>query len=77
MDFFLSLFSSRRKYRHYARIDQAGLCLAFKQCNQPPVGQGWVEVAEQNLSWLNKTLPANARLIRRANQPAARQLRMA
>ncbi|MCI8209694.1 hypothetical protein AUC61_09105 [Pseudomonas sp. S25] len=77
MDFIWSLFSSRPKYRHYARIDQIGICRAFKQCSQPPVGQGWVEVAEQNLSWLNQPLPLTARLVRRSGQPAARQLRMA
>jgi hypothetical protein len=77
MDFFWSLFSPRPTYRHYARVDQSGICLAFKHCSQPPAGQGWIEVHEQNLSWLNQPLPANARLINRTRQPAAQQLRMA
>lgn len=77
MDFIWSLFSERPTYRHYARVDNTGICRAFKQCSQPPVGQEWVEVAEQNLSWLNQPLPFNARLIRQAGQPAARHLRMA
>ncbi|MCQ2995273.1 hypothetical protein NLO88_05400 [Pseudomonas syringae] len=77
MDFIWSLFTTRPKYRNYARIDQRGVCCAFKQCTQPPAGQDWVEVTEQNLSWLNKPLPLNARITRRAGQPAARQLHMA
>lgn len=77
MEFIWSLFTARPKYRHYARTDQIGICRAFKQCSQPPVGQGWVEVTGQNLSWLNQPLPLNARLVRRAGQPAARHLHMA
>lgn len=77
MNFIWSLFNSRPQYRHYARINPMGICLAFKQCDKPPVGQGWVEVTEQNLSWLNQPLPSNARLARRTGQPHAPQLHMA
>lgn len=77
MDFFWSLFSSRPKYRFYARVDQIGICRAFKHCSKPPVGSNWVEVHEQNLSWLNQPLPVKARLARRAGQSAARHMRMA
>lgn len=77
MEFFWSLFSSRTQYRHYALVDQTGICRAFKQCSQAPLGQDWIEVHEHNLSWLDQPLPAGARLTRRAARPAARQLRIA
>ena len=75
MDFIWSLFSPRPSYRLYARIDQAGVCHAFKQCIQQPAGKDWVEVREQNLSWLDQPLPTDARLTNRARQPGVQQLR--
>jgi hypothetical protein len=77
MDFFWSLFSSRSKCRLYARVDQSGICRAFKQCSQPPLGHGWVEIVEQNLAWLDQPLPISARSTGRTRQPETRQLRIA
>ncbi|KPB74991.1 hypothetical protein ACKUFS_00795 [Pseudomonas cannabina] len=62
MNLFRSLFSARRQFRHYARVDQAGICRAFKHCAQRPGGAEWVEVSEQRLTWLNQPLPFSARV---------------
>ncbi|HKS13913.1 MAG TPA: hypothetical protein VJS90_12840 [Pseudomonas sp.] len=51
----------------YARLDSAGNCLAFKQCDQPPGGSGWVQVSEVHLGWLGCPLPASARVCASAN----------
>ena len=52
----------------YARLDNAGKCLAFKQCSQPPSGSGWVQVVEVQLAWLGRELPAEARVCARASR---------
>ena len=57
-----SLFAPRRPMRTFALLDQAGVCRAFRQSRQAPLGAGWVEVDRQCLSWLQKTLPASARI---------------
>ncbi|MEE1922443.1 hypothetical protein V0R50_06770 [Pseudomonas sp. 148P] len=59
-----SLFK-RQPQRHFARLDAQGLCQALKCCEQPPVGAGWVEVGESDLRWLNRPLPASARVVAR------------
>lgn len=59
-----SLFK-RQPQRHFARLDAQGLCQAFKCCEQPPAGTGWVEVGESDLRWLNRPLPASARAVPR------------
>jgi hypothetical protein len=64
MDLLRSLFSLRRRHRHYARLDQNGVCMSFKHCATAPVGQEWVEIHEPKLSWLQQPLPANARITR-------------
>ncbi|OCR25015.1 hypothetical protein AFK24_10960 [Pseudomonas syringae] len=74
MDFLWSMFSLRRQYRHYARVDQSGICQAFKRCRQAPAGSEWVEIVEENLSWLGAPLPANARRQRAARRSAAHRL---
>lgn len=74
MDLLWSLFSLRRRYRHYARLDQHGICLAFKHCATPPDSAEWVEITEARLSWLKQPLPASARVTRRARSITARQL---
>jgi hypothetical protein len=56
-----SLFASS-KHRHYALLDDAGICRALRQSPQPPAGSGWVEVSECRLSWLQRPLPASARI---------------
>ncbi|CRM24715.1 MULTISPECIES: hypothetical protein [Pseudomonas] len=57
-----SLFLSHSRHRHFALLDAHGYCLAFKQCSLPPVGEGWVEVAETHLGWMHRPLPASARV---------------
>lgn len=74
MDFLLSLFSPKSRYRHYARLDQHGICLSFKHCTRPPQGHDWVEICEPNLCWLQRPLPASARVTPRARAITARQL---
>jgi hypothetical protein len=74
MDFLWSLFSLRRRYRHYALVDQHGICLSFKHCAQQPCGQGWVEVHDANLYWLHRPLPSSARVTSRSRAITARQL---
>ena len=74
MDFLWSLFSPRRQYRHYARVDHSGICQAFKRCRQAPAGSEWVEIVEENLSWLGAPLPANARQQRAARRSAVQRM---
>jgi hypothetical protein len=74
MDLLWSLFSLRRRHRHYARLDQYGVCLSFKHCATPPCGQDWVEIEEPKLCWLHQPLPANARVARSARAITARQM---
>ncbi|BAP41502.1 hypothetical protein NJC40_10485 [Pseudomonas sp. 21LCFQ02] len=74
MGFFQSLFSVRPALRHYARIDQQGICRALKHCSQAPAGNEWVEVTEQRMAWLGQPLPASARIAPRADRLVAREL---
>ncbi|RRV08457.1 hypothetical protein EGJ27_10450 [Pseudomonas sp. v388] len=74
MKHFWSLFTARRPLRHYARLDQAGICRALKHCAERPVGAEWVEVTEQRLAWLNQPLPAQARVSRQPSRQTARRL---
>ena len=57
-----SLLFKRQPRRHFARLNADGLCQAIKCCEQLPAGAGWVEVRESGLHWLNRPLPANARV---------------
>ncbi|WP_062386947.1 hypothetical protein [Pseudomonas abietaniphila] len=74
MDFLWSLFSARRGYRHYARLDKYGICVSFKHCAAAPQGHDWVEITEPNLTWLHQPLPASARVSSRSRAITARQL---
>lgn len=74
MSLFWSLFTARRPLRHYARLDQTGICLALKHCGTPPTGEDWVEVNEQRLAWLNQPLPASALVHHHRTRPSPRQL---
>ena len=74
MDFLWSLFSLRRRHRHYARLDTSGICLSFKHCATAPQGREWVEIHEPKLSWLHHPLPANARVSPGVRAITARQL---
>lgn len=69
-----SLLAPRRPMRTFALLDQSGLCRAFRQSRQAPLGAGWVEVDRQSLSWLQKPLPASARI---AHNSGDRYLRKA
>lgn len=74
MDFLWSLFSPKSRHRHYARLDQQGNCLSFKHCALPPQGHEWVEITEPKLCWLQRPLPASARVAPRERAITARQL---
>jgi len=74
MDFLWSLFSQRRRHRHYVRLDPQGICLCFKHCTSAPEGSGWVQICEPRLSWLHQPLPTSARVIPRPRAITARQL---
>ncbi|MFV3403729.1 hypothetical protein ACNFIC_07210 [Pseudomonas sp. NY15463] len=63
-----NLLLQRPRPAIYARLDGNGICLGFKQCNQPPAGAGWVQVSEAYLGWLGQPLPANARVCPRARR---------
>jgi hypothetical protein len=62
MNLLKRLLSPFRTMRHYALVDQQGVCRALRQSTQPPQGTAWVEVQECNLGWLCRPLPAIARL---------------
>ncbi|KPY30275.1 Uncharacterized protein ALO52_04407 [Pseudomonas syringae pv. primulae] len=55
-------------------MDHAGICRAFKHCAERPSGYEWVEVTEQRLNWLNRPLPASARVAQRDVRATRRQL---
>lgn len=74
MDLLWSLFSLRRRYRHYARLDKHDICLSLKHCATSPSGQDWVEITEAKLCWLHQPLPASALVTRRMRSITARQL---
>ena len=60
-----SLLAPRPPMRTFALLDQAGLCRAFRQSRQAPLGAGWVEVDRECLAWLHKPLPGSARVAAR------------
>ncbi|MFY9960084.1 hypothetical protein [Pseudomonas sp.] len=65
MSWFWTTLFNRLPTRSFARLDAQGHCLAFKQCaEQPDVGD-WVEIEEIRLAWLNRPLPASARVCTR------------
>ncbi|SIR43879.1 hypothetical protein SAMN05216509_2226 [Pseudomonas sp. B10] len=65
MRYLISLFAPRPLHRSFALLDRNGHCLAFKQCSLQPMGDGWVEIEEIRLTWLNQPLPASARVVPR------------
>ncbi|EFQ65355.1 hypothetical protein PSH66_05275 [Pseudomonas sp. FP597] len=73
MQFLFSLFSRKPAPRRFARLDAQGRCQAFKECSQPPVGEGWVEIDEIRLSWMHHPLPARARVSARPVQSSQHQ----
>ncbi|WP_060512471.1 hypothetical protein [Pseudomonas sp. NBRC 111124] len=64
-----TLLCQRPRRNAYARLDEEGKCLAFKQCSQAPSGSGWVQISVIQLAWLGRELPAEAR----ACNPASRR----
>lgn len=62
MRLLISLFTPRPHHRSFALLDRDGRCQAFKQCSLQPMGEGWVEIEEIRLNWLNQPLPASARV---------------
>ncbi|MBC8996541.1 MULTISPECIES: hypothetical protein [unclassified Pseudomonas] len=65
MRYLISLFAPRPLHRSFALLDRNGHCQAFKQCSLQPMGDGWVEIEEIRLQWLNQPLPASARVVPR------------
>ena len=66
---FGSLLERRRPMRTFALLDQAGLCRAFRQSRQAPLGVGWVEVDRHCLAWLQNPLPASAKIATNGTRP--------
>ena len=56
----LQKIASARNPRIFARLDEQGICRAFRQSAQPPGPAGWHEVNEQRLCWLGAPLPKSA-----------------
>ena len=65
MRYLISLFAPRPLHRSFALLDRNGHWQAFKQCSLQPMGDGWVEIEEIRLTWLNQPLPASARVVPR------------
>lgn len=57
-----SLLAPRRPHRLFVLLDDSHLCRAFHSAAQAPQGSGWVEVNEQQLTWLHQPLPDSARI---------------
>ncbi|MCX4063708.1 hypothetical protein OR626_05650 [Pseudomonas sp. S1Bt30] len=72
MQFLWSLFTRKPALRQFALLDLQGRCQAFKECSQPPVGEGWVEIEEIRLSWMHRPLPAHARVSPRVERGSRR-----
>lgn len=56
------LLFSRPSMRSFALLDQNGICRGLRQSQLRPAGSCWVEVSECRPSWLQHSLPRNARL---------------
>ncbi|BBP79332.1 hypothetical protein CCU68_03855 [Pseudomonas gingeri NCPPB 3146 = LMG 5327] len=72
MEFLWYLFFPRKPHRSFALLGADGRCQAFKQCELPPMGDGWVEIEEIRLVWLHQPLPASARVsprVRHSRRP--------
>ena len=65
------LFNHTRPMRHFALIDDEGLCRALRQMQEHPNQSGWVEVREPSIAWLGAPLPAGAQIIPVATHAAA------
>jgi hypothetical protein len=72
MRYLITLFAPRPLHRSFALLDRDGHCQAFKQCSLQPMGDGWVEIDEIRLNWLNQPLPAGARVTQRQRQSRLR-----
>ncbi|WP_165678848.1 hypothetical protein [Metapseudomonas otitidis] len=69
-----SLLAPRAKPRHFALLDEAGICRGVHLATQAPACGHWVEVNEPSPSWIGQPLPARARLPqtdRNARRPRA------
>jgi hypothetical protein len=74
MRYLISLFAPRSRHRCFALLDRNGYCQAFKQCNLRPSGEGWVEIEEIRLNWLQQPLPASARVVQRQTRSRVHHL---
>lgn len=68
----LALFS-RPRLRSFVLLDRHGICRALRQSRHSPAHGDWVEVAHYLPSWLNRTLPAGAR-VDQPGHPGKRQV---
>lgn len=69
-----SLLTPRAQPRHFALLDEAGICRGLHQAIQAPARGHWVEVDEPSPSWIGQPLPVRARLsqaTRDARRPRA------
>jgi len=57
-----NLFAPRTSMRSFALLDPQGICRALRQSAQAPQGAGWIEVQAPCPSWLNRPLPASAKI---------------
>lgn len=55
-----ALFAPARPLRAFALLNGQGICRALRQSAQAPLGAGWIEVSQVNLSWLDRPLPSSA-----------------
>ena len=74
MRYLISLFAPRPLHRCFALLDRNGHCQAFKQCSLQPMGDGWVEIEEIRLNWLQQPLPASARVSQHPPRSRVQQL---
>jgi len=72
MRYLISLFAPRPLHRCFVLLDRNGHCQAFKQCSLQPMGDGWVEIDEIRLNWLNQPLPTSARTTPQPRQSRSR-----
>ncbi len=55
-----ALFAPARPLRAFALLNSQGICRSLRESAQAPLGAGWVEVTQVNLSWLDQPLPGSA-----------------
>lgn len=49
----------RRTLRHFALLDENGLCRMLLSSSEKPAGAKWIEIHEARLSWIGHEIPAS------------------